>query len=422
MSPAELADHLRETWRRSGRLWELHFLTVLPTYLAISEFDELYRDLFPGDEAFASYSLLKGRPNKTVEVGQALWRLSRRALESPEVRAVLESEAAADVPAALERSQAGLNFVARLRGYLDRYGQRSDKWSLAAPSWIEDPAPVIKNLKDFITRPGSEAPAVTTRQAADEADGAIAAARERLEGYPAAVREQFEQMLAAASVALVLTEDHGFYIDSRGSYAVRRVLLEVGRRLAANGAIGERDDVFMLRYAELVEALAPGGPEDLRPLVAERAAELERFRDAEPPHQLGTLPPGPPPDDPVRRSLGKFFGTPAPEAEAPGELRGAPGSGGSARGTARVIRSLAESERLEPGDVLVAETTAPPWTPLFASAAAVVTETGGVLSHCAVVAREYGIPAVVGTDGATSAIRDGDVVEVDGDAGIVRIA
>jgi pyruvate,water dikinase len=88
---------------------------------------------------------------------------------------------------------------------------------------------------------------------------------------------------------------------------------------------------------------------------------------------------------------------------------------------ARVIRSLAEAARLRPGEVLVAETTAPPWTPLFATAAAVVTDAGGILSHCAVVAREYGIPAVVGTGMASVLIHDGQEVEVDGDAGIVRV-
>ena len=85
------------------------------------------------------------------------------------------------------------------------------------------------------------------------------------------------------------------------------------------------------------------------------------------------------------------------------------------------MRSLAEAGRLRPGDVLVAETTAPPWTPLFATAAAIVTDTGGVLSHCAVVAREYGLPAVVGTGAATASIEDGRLVEVDGDAGLVRL-
>jgi len=97
------------------------------------------------------------------------------------------------------------------------------------------------------------------------------------------------------------------------------------------------------------------------------------------------------------------------------------GSPGTARGVARVIRSLGDAERLHEGEVLVTETTAPPWTPLFARAAAIVTDAGGMLSHCAVVAREYRIPAVVGTKIGTVAIRDGQLVEVDGTNGIVRL-
>jgi pyruvate,water dikinase len=97
------------------------------------------------------------------------------------------------------------------------------------------------------------------------------------------------------------------------------------------------------------------------------------------------------------------------------------GSPGKARGRARLVRSLADAGKLGAGDVLVAEATAPPWTPLFATAAAIVTDAGGVLSHCAVVAREYRVPAVVGTGRATAVIQDGDLLEVDGDAGLVRI-
>jgi pyruvate,water dikinase len=91
------------------------------------------------------------------------------------------------------------------------------------------------------------------------------------------------------------------------------------------------------------------------------------------------------------------------------------------RGVGKVVRSLREAAKLTKGDILVAETTAPPWTPLFATAAGIVTDTGGILSHCAIVAREYHIPAVVGAAGATTIIRDGMVIEIDGDAGIVRI-
>ena len=141
-----------------------------------------------------------------------------------------------------------------------------------------------------------------------------------------------------------------------------------------------------------------------------------------PPPVLGTPPSGPPPQDPVGRAIMKMFGGPPPtESDVPSELRGNAGSPGLVRGTARVIRSLADADRLQPGDVLVAEFTAPPWTPLFATASAVVTDAGGILSHCAVVAREYGIPAVVGTGRATATIRDGQQVEVDGGAGLVRL-
>src|SRR3954466_15874604 len=135
---------------------------------------------------------------------------------------------------------------------------------------------------------------------------------------------------------------------------------------------------------------------------------------------LGTMPPGPPPESPFTRLAAKFSGVPAPEAE-PGVVSGSAGSPGTVTGVARGAGSLAGAARLKPGEILVAETTAPPWTPLFAVAAAVVTDTGGILSHCAVVAREYGIPAVVGARTATTAIEDGGVVEVDGDAGTVRI-
>ena len=168
-------------------------------------------------------------------------------------------------------------------------------------------------------------------------------------------------------------------------------------------------------------AIATDTPDDHRALVRERKAQLAHMSEIVPPPVLGTPPAGPPPGDPLGTALTKFFGWgPPPELE-PGVLRGNAGSPGTVRGRARVIRSLAEAGALQAGEVLVARTTAPPWTPLFATAAAVVTDTGGVLSHSAVVAREYGIPAVVGTLAATQMLRDGQLLEVDGDAGIVTV-
>ncbi|MBW3652887.1 MAG: hypothetical protein KY433_04685 [Actinobacteria bacterium] len=411
--------HVDATWARLLRIWELHFEIVLPAYLAISEFDELYRGLFPDAGPLDSYRLLEGLPNMTVEVGQALWTLSRRAIASPEVRGVLVSRPAAEVLPALYASADGRAFLAELEDYVDRYGRRADKWTILAPSWTEDPSPVIERLQDFVRRPESEAPAVTTQSAAAAREHAIAEARERLRDYPAQIAGQFEAMLAAAQSGLVISEDHNFYIDNMSIHHLRAVLLEAGRRLVHDGAIVAVDDVFMLAPEELRAALETPGT-DLRAVVRDRLTAIAQQRTITPPPVLGAIPTAPPPDDPFTRFAMKFNGVPQAPG-APGELRGSAGSSGVVRGTARVIHSISESGRLQPGDIIVAETTAPPWTPLFATVAAVVTDTGGVLSHCAVVAREYGIPAVVGTGMATSVIADGQTIEVDGDAGIVRI-
>ena len=415
-----LLAHLDETWERVGRIWELHFRIVLPAYLAISEFDELYRGLFEDATPLDSYRLIEGFPNMTVEVGQAMWSLSRRALADDHVRKVLEERSSEFVVAGLQDTEAGRAFLAELRGYLGYYGRRSDKWSIGAPSWIEDPTPAIKNLRDYIGQPESEGPVAKQQAAAEARDVAVAAARERLAGYPAPIRGQFEGMLAAAQEGVVITEDHNFWIDMVSTYHVRQVAMAVGRRLVADGSLAHAEDVFLFHPDELRDALS-NGVRDLRALADERCDELEHQSQLTPPPVLGTLPPGPPPEDPMTRSMLKFFGMPPAESEVPGELRGAAGSRGFARGTARVIKTIADAHRLRPGDILVAETTAPPWTPLFATAGAIVADTGGVLSHAAVVAREYGVPAVVGTGFASKAIADGQTIEVDGDAGIVRI-
>jgi len=102
-------------------------------------------------------------------------------------------------------------------------------------------------------------------------------------------------------------------------------------------------------------------------------------------------------------------------------LTGDPGSSGIVTGTARIIVKLSDAGRLGPGEILVTPTTSPPWTPLFATAGGVVTDTGGPLSHCAIVAREYGIPAVVGAATASTSIKDGQTIEVNGDTGEVRV-
>jgi pyruvate,water dikinase len=443
-SAAALAAHWEDTVARLRRVWELHLRITSPALLAMSEFADLYHDLYPNQDPFDAYRLLQGLDNKTLEASRALWQLSRKALASPKVRAALAGSAVADVLAALERSPEGRGFLAEFSAYLEEYGQRGDKWDIQYPSWIEDPSPALKNLKDYITQPDRDLEAEKAALVA-ERERLVAQTREHLKAYPQPVVDRIELLLKAAQAGTMIIEDHGFYMDYCTRYRVRLVLLELGRRSVASGMLDRPDDVFYLAVDEVREMaqalidLSPGpsptrGGEDspfpkreegrgvrsLRPIATARRAEMDHFRGISPPPVLGASPSGEIPDEPITRAITKFWGAPPPPT-GPAILQGHPGAGGVARGPARVLHSLAEVGRLRPGDVLVAETTAPPWTPLFATVAALVTDTGGVLSHCAIVAREFRIPAVVGTGEATKRIRDGQMLEVDGSAGIVRI-
>jgi phosphohistidine swiveling domain-containing protein len=418
-STVGLVDVLECCWEHLARLWEIHFEVVFPAYVAVSEFEDLYRDLFGGGRLDA-YRLLHGFPTRTFEVGCDLWRLSRVAMRSPAVADVLATEAAADIPAALTAADGGAEVLDELDRHLEAFGHRTATWGLATPSFIEDPAPVLKVLKDYATQPDSASPGHEIDRLARERSAAVAEARQRLRGYPAPVIARFEAMLEAAQVGLLLTEDHGFYIDAYAVSLLRDVLSEMGRRLVADGVLDNADDVLMLTYDDLRVAALDLPGTDPRTIVEQRRATLAEYADVTPPQMLGTTPSGPPPDSPLVRMAMKSAGVAAPSSE-PGVVTGFGGSAGRVTGVARVVHSLADAAALRPGEVLVAETTAPPWTPLFAVVAAVVTDTGGILSHSAVVAREYGIPAVVGARDATRAIPDGALVEVDGDAGTVRV-
>lgn len=158
---------------------------------------------------------------------------------------------------------------------------------------------------------------------------------------------------------------------------------------------------------------------DKRALAEQRREDLAHWAQVVPPLALGGH--SEPSGDPAEEFMTRFFGSPVELSADPMVITGRPASPGIARGTAKVVRDLAEASKVRPGDILVCETTLPPWTPLFATISAVVADTGGVLSHCAIVAREYRLPGVVGTAIGTSVIKDGMTITVDGSRGIVRI-
>jgi pyruvate,water dikinase len=233
-------------------------------------------------------------------------------------------------------------------------------------------------------------------------------------------------MVSAGRAAYLLHEEHHLYLDQQAQALTGLVFLRLGARFVRNGILAGADDVFMLSLDELKEIAA--GTFDAEPdpavqaLVLERKADLARSSLLTPPPFVGLSPAGPPPSgSPMERAHLRVFGGPPQHAAAPNQLKGNPGSRGRASGPARVARTLAEAKAIRPGEILVAITTMPAWTPLFGIAAAVVTEAGGALCHGAIVAREYGIPAVVGATGATREIRSGQRITVDGTTGVVTI-
>ncbi len=418
MSLDQLRAHLAEALKRGERMGALHGV-IMPMLFAMSQFEELYRELFDGATTLDALRLTQGFDNKTMEGDRALWRLSRAARATPEVRAILSKHAAGEVIPTLEKSAASQPFLADLRAWLAQYGQRLNSvFALSEPSWIEDPTPAIQNLQAYVAQPDLR-PEMEPAALAVEREKALAEARAKLAGYPQPVVARFETLLKAAQVAAVVHEDHNFWIDQRLFYHIRRLILEFGQRLAQAGTLEAANDVFYLTPDELQN----GRDIPLKHRVQERKAEMEHFSRVTPPPMLGTAPAFEMTDGgSMIRAL--FKGEMSPATTSNGEankVKGLAGSAGVARGTARVIHSLAEAGKLQPGDVLVAIATEPPWTPLFATASAIVTDAGGVLSHSAVVAREYRIPAVVGAGNATSTFHDGQLLEVDGDAGTVRV-
>jgi pyruvate,water dikinase len=243
----------------------------------------------------------------------------------------------------------------------------------------------------------------------------LANAHSRLANDPAKLK-QFNALYDAAKSFTPIVEDHNHWIDQMGDITMRYPCLEIGRRLVARGLLDEVDDVFMLYSSELHQAMAG---KDYKTTVAQRKAEKARFAKIVPPPALGV--PQPPTGDPVEEVLVRFFGAPVEPSTDTAVLAGIAAAPGVATGTAKVVKSLEEASKLQQGDIMVCEMTLPPWTPLFSTVSAVVADTGGILSHCAIVAREYRIPCVVGTGVGTVTIKDGQKVTVDGSKGIVRI-
>ena len=418
VSDDELLTHMDESMTRYTLLWNIHFHLAMPMLVGQSMFVDFYNDLFEDAEELEAYVLLQGIRNMSIEAGEAIWDLSQKYKDHAGITTPLRTMSTNATLSSFADTDSGREFLRALRDLLDRYGHRSDGvLEVGHPSWTEDPSTVLNMIKDYM-RPDSKDPRDSHGRLAAEREAAVAATRERLAGYPEPVRGQFEFLLSAAQAGGRIQEDHNFWLDQQSLHFMRQMFLEFGRRLVRAGNLDAAADIFYLVPDQIRASLKKG--EDFRSVVSSATEEMAKFGAFRPPPLVGTDY-GPPPSNLVTVAIGKFFGAP-PQPPAPdGTITGTPISSGTVIGTAKVVIRLTDAGKLNKGDILVAATTAPPWTPLFAIAGGIVTDTGGPLSHCGIVAREYGIPCVGGTGGATSIIRDGQTIEVNGDAGTVRI-
>lgn len=419
---SDVESMLHEFERLRTELWTIHFRTVVPMMLAMQSYDEFYADLFGGTDADA-HAILLGRPTQSVAAGIGLSDLAALARRIGLDQRIINTEPDALIQE-LQMTEAARPFLDELGDYLDAFGYRSDLFDIMTPIWRENVSIPLASIRSYLLNNFDARADHESR--ARSADAALEAARSRLAGYPEPIRQQFEAMVQAARTGATLQEDHNYFIDQHSVAWTRLLFLQVGRRLVAAGLMQEPDDVFMLRLDEIRALLGTAADaatrERTRALIAERRAGLEHAKTLTPPPFLGPPPQAPNDDNVITRGMARFWGGPPQIADEPNQLKGNAGSRGVATGDAFIAHNLSEATGLKPGQILVATTTMPAWTPFFGVAAAIVTETGGPLSHCAIVAREYGIPAVVGAHGAMRMIKPGQRITVDGDRGIVMLS
>ncbi|GGL58891.1 PEP/pyruvate-binding domain-containing protein [Planomonospora parontospora] len=346
--------------------------------------------------------VLGGMPyNVTTEMDLALWQVAVSAREHRDLFLGTPPQELAAKYRAGELPDIGM------AGFLDRYGMRAAaEIDVGVARWAEDPAPLFATIANYlrVDDPG-QAPDLRFRQAAERAEKMIETLSRRTR-RTRPVRGRLATFFMRRSRKLTGLREIGKFAWLSPLQAARRQLLLIGADLVSRGLLERAGDVMFLDLPEVRAAVHDGA--DHRALVAARRAEYERElrRPAVPGALLsdGTdvealAPPGPAED---------------------GVLTGMAGAAGRATGRARVIRDPADA-RIEPGEILVAPTTDPGWTPLFLTTAGLVTETGSPMAHGPTVAREYGIPAVICVRNATHEIKTGQLITIDGAAGTVRI-
>jgi phosphohistidine swiveling domain-containing protein len=417
LSLAEMATVLEDAIDIHDRHWKIHWMlnfAQLSATLNLRAVMERARGSV--DEALLG-RLQNSASDRNWDSIEALWRMKNEVRDDPELRAAFEVGDAEGIAAALRSSDRGRRFLReRMEPYQREFGWHA-VWSheFIYPTRREQMEPILDLIRGYLES-DYDYPSAIEAMRVDIA----AAATQILEGLSG---DALEEMRAANAVNLrmaPLTPDHHFYIDQGANAHVRLVLIAIGRKLVEAGRLEQPDDVLFLRYNELRALIGNAAALDARGRIGARRAEREASKRIRPRDWIGTV-------TPTQLAFPYLVNWGYPErfhrTAASDDLRitGIAGSPGQVEGVARVVQTIDEFDAVQDGEILVCQMTNPAWVVLFTKIAGLVTDTGGTTSHPAVLSREFGIPAVIGTSVATHRLSTGDRIRVDGSAGVVDI-
>ena len=407
----ELVAAWERVWTLVERAWQIHFHVITGPYQVLDDLADRYEALVAGGTAAEALELVAGTIPELREVEIELEAVAAEAGRSTAVAARLHAHPPPDL-AAIAGLPDGAPFAAAVEAFLARHGHLGHvSEDLIDQSWREEPRPLLLEIGRRIGRPVTHAEERWSRRAA-AAEARADAVRAILSDRPDELAE-FEALLATAREIGPLTEGHNYWIDRMIGDRLRRFTRRVGRRFVRDGVVADPDDVAYLRRSEIADLI--GDPVDRRTLVTDRRARHAAQAAVRPPPKVGRVSESQPGAKADRFDGARF--DPVDDRT----LKGTGASTGIVRGPARVVHGPDDFERVQPGDIVVATASNPGWVPLFSIAGGFVTDAGGVLSHAAVVAREFGLAAVVGTGDATTRIVDGQMIEINGTTGLVRL-
>lgn len=419
-----LGEHFDDAIALQADALGVHFRVHAIGTVALGDLRRTTRELLDWDDAM-TLALLEGTASDVRDLARSIEDLASIARGSPRVRALVEQGIVPVAPV----DPGVVEFLATLSRHLDRFGHRTPGYELAERTAIEDPASTLRRVRAHLTHTGGGPGELLERPPSrSAAASAMAAARETV---PASERDRLDRVLARARAVYPLREECGPVTWTEPLAVVRYVALEIGRRAQGRGHLDAVDDVFWLDHHELRSAAGGTGPDPAA--VAARRTRAARTAASAPAPTLGENP-GPPRTDDlpsparwINESLLWLVGRMLEPtrlraaAEPEHDLTGVAASRGVAGGPVRILREHDDLDAVRPGDVLVCRTLSAAWSAVLPIVGALVADSGGTLSHGAIIAREFGCPAVVATGNATDVLRNGQHVLVDGDNGIVRL-